>query len=49
MLMGQFRRGRKTDDAGERCGNCWSSVLVLKRVGEIRMQMERLAFAESKG
>lgn len=49
MLMEWFRRGGKIDVVGERSENVLSSVSVLEKVDEIRMQMERLAFAEREG
>lgn len=48
MLMDQFTVNRKTDVVEEKSENLLSDILVLERVDEIRMQVERLLFVKSK-
>lgn len=48
MLMDQFTANRKTDVVEEKSENLLSDILVLERVDEIRMQVERLLFVKSK-
>lgn len=47
--MEWLRRGGKIDVVGERSENLLRSVSVMEKVDELRMQVEKRAFAEREG